>query len=473
MKKGILITTYIFFLIIHCFGQDEYLEYKDKVYVDHIHSVQLYPFSNFTDESQTDANNFVSFLDDFRNNTGNSAISFGSAATTTNSYTVQMEEPIVQLGTSQKLYLSFDDFSDETSNFVYTLQLCNADWTPAELSELDYINGFTEGDIENFDFSYNTLVPYINYNLVLPNNEMQWTKSGNYLLKVYNTDDDRELVLTRRFMVVENANIFITPEFLSATGNFSTHQEINFEIYHKGLTIDQPNREIIAVLRQNRRWDNAIYITKPRYSRNNTIFYTARNKFTFGAGKEFRFLDLMSLEHRRHSVLEIDEKDENFDVTLFPDEPRYDRSYLREPDMNGHFVIGNTDQNGNDYLRSDYADVLFTLKVGQDFENEEVYVAGDFTGWSTDEKYKMVYNHLINAYVAKIKLKQGVYEYVYATVPNSGDQKLNVAAMEGDWYETENDYSILVYYRPFGARYDRLVSLNQFNTIDNNRVNNR
>lgn len=472
MKKRFLPLILCFFCNL-LLAQDKNIQYRDQTYVDNIHSVQFHQKA-WTIAVEDDLTS-INTIADFEELLNTASSRQGNIDNGLDRITAQMTQPIVTLGSNTGLFFSFDDFSEETSNYVYTIELCNADWTPSGMSPLEYIDGFMEGDIEEFDFSYNTYQPYINYNLVLPNEEVRWTKSGNYLLKVYNNDyDEKQLVITRRFMVVERERqVFFDFDFLSSTSKFSTHQELNFEIHHKNFPIDQPNREITVVLMQNHRWDNAIYVKEPRYNRNNVIYYTLRNQYLFGAGKEFRFLDTRSFQARRHKVLEINNNGEFFELTLFPEEPRYDRSYLREPDMNGLYVIETTDQNGNDYLRADYSEVLFTLKMGQELEDEDVYIAGNFTNWAPDEKYRMTYNHLINAYVAKLDLKQGVYEYFYATAPKDNPQRVDVAAIEGDWYETENDYTILVYYRPFGGRYDQLIGYGEYNTIDQNRINNR
>lgn len=430
MKYGTVIFFFFSFLAFS-HAQDEDLEFTDKVYVDYIHTVQLIALNQYKD-------------------------------------------PMVELGSNSTFWFSFDDFSEETRSYVYTIQHCNADWTPSDLTDLDYIDGLTEGDIEEYDFSLNTLTPYTNHSLILPNEEIRWTLSGNYILKIYDVEDEKKLVITRRFMVKEPPTLTITPTFLSATGNFNTHQEINFDIFYNNMRIDNPLREINVVVRQNQRWDNAIYANKPRSEKRQTLVYNTRGKFSFGGGKEFRYLDLRSVEHRRHNVSQVIEGTDNYEVTLFSDEMRSNKSFLRQPDMNGGFVIENSDQsNRNPNTRSDYADVLFSLNVNQELENYDVYLSGRFNNWQPDSRFKMIYNDIIHAYVAKPKLKQGVYDYMYTVVPKEGGTEMDLTELEGHWYETENDYSILVYYRPFGGRYDRLIGLSEFNTVEQNRINNR
>ena len=475
MKYGAIIFFFFSFLAFN-HAQDEDLEFTDKIYLDYIHTVQLRAIGS------------------------------------------PYKDPVVMMGTKQFLWLSFDDFSEEARTYVYTIQHCNADWTPSDLTDLDYISGLMEGDIDEYDFSTNTLTPYTYQWLLLPNDELRWTLSGNYLLKVYDAEDDKKLAFTRRFMVLEPSLTTITPEFISSTSNYNTHQEINFEVAHDRLRVDNPQREIKVAVRQNRRWDNAIFADRPRSENKQTLIYNTRNKFSFGGAKEFRYLDLRSVEQTRHNISQIIEGTDTYDVTLFSDEMRSNKSFLRQPDMNGDFVIANSDQtdrmingisrdtalflsllnigetdlvdfdlsysinfvienlrpsNNNKNLRSDYADVLFSLNVNQELEDYDVYLSGQFNNWQLDPRYKMIYNDIIHAYVVKPKFKQGVYDYMYTVVPKEGGTKMDLTELEGHWYETENDYTISVYYRPFGARYDRLVGFREFNTIDQNRINNR
>ncbi len=430
LKYGSVIFFFFSFLVLSQ-AQDEEIEFTDKTYVDYIHTVQLTPSNTHKD-------------------------------------------PIIKLNSGESFLFSFDDFSEETRSYVYTIQHCNADWTPSDLSELNYTDGLTEGDIEEYDFSLNTLTPYTRHSLVLPNEEVRWTLSGNYILKVYDIEDERKLVITRRFMIYEETQVFVELNFVSSTENFNTHQEVNFELSYNNLRVDNPEREITVILRQNQRWDNAIYANRPRSEGKQVLKYNSRGKFSFGGGKEFRYVDLRSVEQRRHNVSQIIERTDTYDVTLYSDEMRSNKSFLRQPDMNGRFVIENSDQANRDAnIRSDYADVLFSLNVNQEIENYDVYLSGEFSNWQPDPRYKMVYNDVIHAYLVKPKLKQGVYDYMYTVVPKTGSTKMDLTELEGHWYETENDYTILSYYHPFGARYHRLVGYHVYNTIDQNRINNR
>lgn len=410
---------------------------------------------------------------------------------------VVVSYPIINLG-SGSLTLSFDDLDGDAKNYVYSIVHCDADWTPSDLTEMEYIDGFNEERIRQTDFSFNSLTNYTHHRITLPNEDLNFTKSGNYLLKVYDDEDDKFLILTRRFMVVDPKFIVraevVLPSMVNKT---KTHQEINFVVEHKGTRINNPRQEVNVVVMQNGRWDNALKNIKPQFIKPNSLVYDLLDKVVFPAGKEFRFFDLRSLKYRGSGVKAIEEFDDGYDVTLYMDEMRGYSVYYNIRDLNGSFVIGNVDngdrgvgfnlntnnQNLNagqrealeaaqmdilrrqlieneqsNNLQSDYANVLFSLKMNEPFYDKDVYIFGELTDWQIKDEFKMTYQNVVNAYVADIFLKQGYYNYIYATVPKKGEKVIDVGELEGNWFETENQYTVLVYYRPFGARYDRLMS---------------
>lgn len=408
-----------FLLLSFCsHAQDESLKYSDQIYLDNIRTAIIYPLG------------------------------------------APLSEPLISLGDrTNGLFISFDDLDGDVKNYSYTVVHCNSDWTPSDLSEMDYLEGFNEEDLDEYDFSFNTLVSYTNYNFTLPNESMSFKLSGNYLLKIYDTEDDRKLAITRRFMVVDQImriNAKMSPP--STVGQFKTHQEIDFEIDHKNIRIKNPRNDIKVFIRQNGRWDNAITGLEPLFIKNDLLQYNYQGKIVFPAGKEFRFLDIRTFRYMREKVAEIRENEDNFEVTVFKESSRAFSVYNNRVDINGRFVIEDLDnQNTDPNLRGDYADVYLSLGQNLDFENSDVYVIGNFSNWQLREECKMIYSQEDRAYVAKLFLKQGYYNYMYAAVDRD-TKKIDLEVLEGNWHEAENEYSILVYYRPFGQRYDQLVA---------------
>lgn len=412
------------------FGQNEKdhnLRYEDHVYVDNIRSVKFILNGNVDDYP------YIPLV-------------------------FNTDDPF-----SQSLVLSFDEIGEDVTDYVYSLVHCDSEWKPSNISEVDYMDGFNEDDIDNYDFSFNTVVNYTNYKITLPNPDMSFTKTGNYLLKVYDNTDDRFLVITRRFVVYENAVAVQGGMQRTAMSSKSrTHQELDFTIIHKDFPLRNPQSDIKVVVLQNGRWDTAIEINRPMFIKPEQLIYDFQDKIVFPAGREFRQADLRTFNYNTNTIAEIRETKDRYDVTLTTDISRSNLAYLFNFDLNGKYLIQSLDQRDGD-LRADYGYMLFTLEESPAFSNHDVYLFGELTDWKADERFKMVYNPLISAYVGQFFLKQGFYDYMYAIVDRD-TKEIDLEELEGSWHETENDYTVLVYYAPFGGRYDRVIAVARYNS---------
>jgi hypothetical protein len=364
--------------------------------------------------------------------------------------------PIVNLQTGPNvLVLEFDHMGDQLKDYKYTLTHCNSDWQPSDLDDNEYMEGFTEDRITSVQNSFNTLSQYTHYTLGLPNRNMRWMRSGNYLLNIFDTEDD-QLVMVRRFMVVEplwriDAGFVRTAQ----VDKLDTHHEIDFTVVPKSARISMPQNDVKAFILQNGRFDNALGPIKPFITRGENLVFDYQDQILFPAGKEFRFFDIRSFDYRGEFVKSIVDKPTYFEVTLRPDESRYDRPVIFRPDADGRFVIENQNVNQT-LLQCDYATVLFSIKQNLPLEDEDVYVFGELTDWQLKPEFKMKYDEHAQVYWCDTWLKQGRYDYQYLVVDrNTGKPDLD--GFEGNWYATGNQYTILVYFRPFGARFDRLM----------------
>ena len=365
--------------------------------------------------------------------------------------------PIVNLQTGANvMVLEFDHMGDEIRDYKYTLTHCNSDWQPSELDDNEYIDGFTEDRILTVVNSFNTLSQYTHYSLGLPNQNMRWSKSGNYVLKVFDTDNEDELVIQRRFMVVEPL-WRIDAEFVrtAQVDKLDTHHEIDFTVVPKAARISMPQNDVKAFVLQNGRWDNALGPIKPYITRGDNLVFDYQDQIIFPAGKEFRFFDIRSFDYRGEYVKSIINKPTYFEVTLKPDESRFDRPVIFRPDADGRFVIDNQNVNQT-LLQCDYSTVLFSIKQNQPLEDSDVYVFGELSDWQLKPEFKMQYDEHAQAYWCDTWLKQGHYDYQYVVVDRKTG-KPDPDGFEGNWYATGNQYTILIYFRPFGARFDRLM----------------
>jgi Domain of unknown function (DUF5103) len=368
--------------------------------------------------------------------------------------------PIMELN-GGTLQLSFDDLDADIKRLYYTVQHCDADWRPSKLEQQEYLVGFNEEQITKYQAAFNTLIPYMHYELALPNENVSFIKSGNYTLKIFDDLISKKPLITRRFIISESLTNIIPQLTFSNDTKYNTHQEFDFQLVAKSYRVNNPLIELKATILQNGRWDKAISNVAPLYVKGEEIQFDYQDKIVFSGGKEFRQVDLRSTRFRSERVARLERGNETWDYTLFADLDRSAVPYLFDKDANGNYVIENKDLGQGD-LNGDYVNTHFTLKINE-LDSENVYVMGNFVDWKLRPFCKMKFNGKV--YETDILLKQGFYNYQYVVVPP--DKKPDFEALEGSRYETENEYTIIMYHRPFGARYDRVIAVSKFSSVQN------
>ena len=371
--------------------------------------------------------------------------------------------PIIDLGRTGTLVLSFDDMEGGSNLYTYEIIHCTKDWERSELDKIEYLDGFDDEDLEDFEFSAGTIYDYTHYTLSLPNDDIIWTISGNYLLVIYEGDDDDKIpVITRRFMVVEPMiNISGSIESSFAVSKLKTHHRINLVAFvDETVNITNPVSELEAVIFQNGRWDNAIYNIPPQFQARNEIQWNRADAITMPALKEFRNFDIRSFNYTSQFVHSIELEKNSNTVLLELGEKRTHRNFISDFDANGKFVLDNQDR-PNQEVTGDYAQVIFSLDSENIFE-KDVYIIGSFSDWQLREEYKLEYDQDREIYIGKALFKQGYYDYMYVTLDRDGN--ISSTDLEGSWFETENSYTVLLYYSEFGSRYDRLIASTSFSS---------
>lgn len=374
-----------------------------------------------------------------------------------------LSQPIINLSSNEQLTLSFDDLSGGFKTYAYTFIHCNADWKPSDLMTQEYIDGFTDNNINDYSYSFNTLQKYTHYNTRFPNSSTRFTKSGNYIVKVYQDGDPDNIVLTKRFFVYQNKITIqgrVSAASIIADRNYK--QEIDFTILHQGYAINNPYSDLKVFITQNNRWDNIKSDLKPLFVKNNELVYDYDEINVFPGGNEFRFFDIKSLRYKSEKVYDI-----KFDSTntfiLFNDEKRTFKRYYSQPDMNGNFLV-KIQEGKNSDVEADYCYVSFFLPWDQIFMDGNVYIFGAFNGWQCNKENMMKYNPKRFGYECKLYLKQGYYNYEYVYLKD-GSTVADETEIEGSHYETENDYTIYVYHRQPGTFYDQLIGVKRMNSM--------
>ncbi|MDQ3140642.1 MAG: DUF5103 domain-containing protein [Bacteroidota bacterium] len=367
--------------------------------------------------------------------------------------------PIFYLNKLIETQLHFDLLEGSPRQLYYTFLHYNKAWTQEELEFSEYLDGFQERDIHYFKTSEHTLIPYTHYRIDLDINELHFKVSGNYLLVVY--DRENKLQLSRRIYVTAN-DPQVKVNFISPiqASYVRSHHCMEISIIPNTIQIQNPNLEIQTVVMQNGNSQDKIELNTPNFSTANLIKYNKSDEILFPAKKEFRHKDIRSILYRTQDIDYWDERDGNYHGWLELDELRTYKPYFTDLDINGQFVIENKDVPDDD-IRSEYIRAHFTLKASSPFD-KDVYVIGSLSDWDLKSEYQMEYDPSRQAYFGDFLLKNGYYNFMYALEGIGG--KAETSELEGDWYETENDYLILIYYRPFGGRYDQLIFAGIFNS---------
>ena len=366
-----------------------------------------------------------------------------------------VQSAVVAFQGETSLILEFDemyaDYQDYNVKFIH----CNADWKKSTVPDLQFTEGYNEYPIRDWEYSQGSLIPYTHYVFELPKLKLP----GNYLMVVYRGSDEDDLILTRR-LVVFDKKVQIRPKIAvmtGATGRFENHQ-IEMEISYNGLRVSNPYTDIKVAIRQNQRWDNAITELKPTQVRQdrNTLFYrhfTGEN--VFESVNEFRLADLRSTTFKGQNISRIEKTNAEVSIHLKIDLPRATEIYSQYSDLNGSYVIENNDP-GADYLEEDYIKTHFYLN--QPEIDYPIFVMGSFNNWQ--KSHPLRFDMDLNMYTMNIMLKQGFYNYIYVVESDDSSPYM----FEGAFFEAENDYDIIVYYRDPSMFTDLVVGYTSFNS---------
>ncbi len=381
---------------------------------------------------------------------------------------VRFEWPVWVLHSPESVMeLEFDDLDGGDKYFEYSILHCKSDWS--EVSDIDiseYNNGFLQTEIEDYSYSFNTLLDYTHYSVRWDADNAPWTKSGNYLLLVWDvTGDEKELAFTKRFLVVDPL-IPVTVQYSLPlkTSTQRTHQGMKVELDLSGLILHRPREYIRLTVYQNMRWDHVLPDLRYQSYIDTKLSFDGPDQIVFPGLKEFRNMDIRSMKWRSKDVLAIEKEEDIYRVILEKTRPHTYKNYVWNRDRNGSYYPENLDYRNNGELRLEYAEMLFTLDMNA-FEGKRIYVTGGYWGWDIRDDMEMQYDASRSAYFLMTTAKQGYYDYTYVLVDAQTGER-DVRALEGSSAKTENDYQICVYYRDPGENYDQLIGFANYQYLN-------
>ena len=375
---------------------------------------------------------------------------------------VDLEPPVLTMGSGDRLFLQFDILADEAENLRYIIGHCDLNWRRDDLESYEFMTGFESGEIENYDFSFTTLRPYVHYYQTLPARSAEFIHSGNYVLAVIN--DEGDTLLTRRFWVSEEAVGIHAESTRPYDGkDLQKRQEVDVKIENSKFKIEtvflRPEYERVRI-QQNGREDNVRWLEFSGYD-GELLCYRYRKNNVFYGGNTFRFFDCSNLYTPMYNVQRVEEYGGEMFVMIRPEEDRSRKHYLSEKTLNGGMKV-NIQGRQNPSIESDYVWVNISLPMAQPWLDKSVYVVGQLTDWRLDSTSQMEYNPQFKAYVKRLLLKQGYYAYqllVKSYELGAMSDQSATEMLEGDHMETPNIYTIYVYHREPGDRADRLVAV--------------
>lgn len=367
--------------------------------------------------------------------------------------------PVLELGSADEIVISFDELSYEASNFYYKIVHCDAYWNESDLASMEYLDGFDGGMIDMYDYSVNTTVNYIHYTLQLPNDDVQLKLSGNYVVLIAQDGDfENGVVATACFSLVEpmvDINVEMNGRTMKELNG--RYQAVALDVMVEGVESRDKMQDFIVVVRQNNRLDNEAYLTRPTYVNGGRLRYENREELIFEGGNQYRSIDFSSRYTYGGGIDHIEFDRDMYHVVLEADASRANNKEAYAMDAHGGYVI-NLQKNNYPDTEADYMWVHFYYPAEVPYLEGRMYIVGDLTQNLVDNKIEMIYDLSEKCYVRSLLLKQGGYNYVYALKVKNREE-LSVIQTEGSFWESRNRYDVMVYFRPFGARYDRLVGM--------------
>lgn len=368
-----------------------------------------------------------------------------------------MTPPVILLDSGDEMTISFDELAESNSYLRYSLMHCNANWTESTLVESEFLDGFNFGDVEDYEYSQLAATHYVNYRITLPNDRFRFKISGNYLIKVYRDDDPDDTLLQARFMVSESTAI-VNADLLTVTDidYNDAHQQVSVTVDATNAEVEDIFNDMMVYVNQNGRLDNEVMVRQPLRVSGKTAYYEHLRQLIFPAGNEYRRMETVSTTYPGMNIDSVEYHEPYYHATVATDYPRADDKYIYDQTQNGRFFIREYNSSQSD-IEADYIVTHFTLDAPE-LPGKYIFIDGDLTQRRFDPQSLMTYNRATQRYENTMLLKQGAYNYQYLVV-DKDSRSGATSVIEGDFYQTRNEYLIKVYTRRRGERYDRLIGV--------------
>ncbi len=370
---------------------------------------------------------------------------------------INVYHPIIKLG--ETIQFSFDDINSEEEIYSYKIEHCDYNWKKSDLVSSEYISGFSNDRIRDYENSFNTLQPYTHYDVKIPNSTMRIIKTGNYLISVINEEEN--IIFTRKFIVYQNlVDVGVSVHRSRDVSFINEKHDVQFIINHPNINIRDPYNDVKVAIYRNMDWNSVIKNIKPKYVKNGQLLYNYVSKISFWSGNEYLYFDTKEIRNATNNIQRT-RLDNIFNTYLYYDEEQYNKAYSFNQDVNGSFVLRTIDSEDIS-LEGDYSKIHFSLESFKNIGDKNIYIYGSFNDWQISDENRMTYNSKTKLYETALLLKQGFYNYTYVTADES--RNINISDIVGSFYQTENEYTVIVYYKSFGDRYFQVAGIGSGNS---------
>lgn len=368
----------------------------------------------------------------------------------------ELNDPVITLGDDDcRLTVEFDEIADDVRYMRYSITHCDASWQPSQLTETEYLDGFNEGTVDEWEFSRATTVGYVHYRIVLPNDRIRLRVSGNYVLRVYDESDPDNTLLRARFMVTEQT-VGLSAEITSHTDvdYNDAHQQLSLTIDPGKVRLNDAFTDFKVVVSQNGRPDNERILMRPSRMQGGMLVYEHTPQLIFEAGNEYRRFENTSTRSTSMRIGAVEYHPPYYHAYIETDVPRNETQYLYDSTQHGKFVVREYNSTLPD-TEADYLVTHFALAMPE-LDDADIYLDGDLVNRRYDGRSRLSYNEATGCYETALLLKQGSYNYQYLT-RRRGKTEALTGPVEGDFHNTVNLYRVAVYHRFPGERYDHLA----------------
>ena len=374
--------------------------------------------------------------------------------------TPESQLPVLKLG--DYVDLEFDVLNGAEDDYYYTIEHFDFDWTPSVLVKSEYLDGLDDQRIRTYENSFNTYQIYSHYKLTIPNEQTKALKvSGNYMISIFKNDN--QLVFSRKFMIYEDmANVGVNIKRMRDISYIQSKQRVEIVIAPNDSPFNNPKQSVKVLVVQNNNLNTAIQNLIPQYTIGNQLIYKYDSESSFWGGNEYLFFENKDVRAANTGIQYI-ELQNLYNNYLYTNFSRANKPYTYYPDIDGNYVITSIDTDNPD-IEADYVWIHFSLSPDPTFNGKTIHVYGNFNNYAVDDSTKMVYDDLNKVYKCALLLKQGFYNYKYVGIENNGI--LDEGLVSGNFYQTENNYKVIVYYRDLGTRYDRIVGFGEGSSIN-------